>query len=149
MIYLAISLASCTFPNRFIYVFNHSYINPCRNLLLWNNVSMVPTFVYSCFIYRQLFIHAILLPTRWVFYRRITVPTRNALYHKTMSEKQPKPVIKKFNCSFYYTSLNQDNSGYTSTYQYIEDRFGRSFKLLLCVIYTFNTIVYAGIGMFN
>ena len=47
------------------------------------------------------------------------------------------------------TTLNQDNSGYTSTYQYIEDRFGRSFKLLLCVIYTFNTIVYAGIGMLN
>jgi len=38
--------------------------------------------------------------------------------------------------------------GYTSTYQYIEDRFGRSFKLLLCVIYTFNTIVYAGIVIY-
>ena len=36
--------------------------------------------------------------------------------------------------------------GYTSTYQYIQDRFGRPFKLLLCVIYTFNTIIYAGIG---
>jgi len=38
--------------------------------------------------------------------------------------------------------------GYTSTYQYIEERFGRPFKLLLCVIYTFNTIVYAGIVIY-
>ena len=108
-------------------------------LLSYILVSFIVNYLYMPFFYRQ----------GEFFCRRITVPTRNALYHKTMSEKQPKPVIKKFNCSFYYTSLNQDNSGYTSTYQYIEDRFGRSFKLLLCVIYTFNTIVYAGIGMFN
>lgn len=38
--------------------------------------------------------------------------------------------------------------GYTSTYQYIEERFGRPFKLLLCIIYTFNTIVYAGIVIY-
>ena len=36
--------------------------------------------------------------------------------------------------------------GYTSSFKYIEDRFGRTLKFILCLIYTFNTIIYAGIG---
>ena len=36
--------------------------------------------------------------------------------------------------------------GFTSTYQYIEKRFDRQFKLILCAVYTFNSVVYAGIG---
>lgn len=37
--------------------------------------------------------------------------------------------------------------GYTSSYQYIEKRFDRQLKLILSVVFTFNAIVYAGIGM--
>ena len=39
--------------------------------------------------------------------------------------------------------------GYTSSYKYIEERFGRTLKIVLCVIYTVNTVIYAGIGEFN
>ena len=52
----------------------------------------------------------------------------------------------KFHCQ--NKILNLIRLGYTSTYQYIEERFGRPLKLLLCVIYTFNTIVYAGIVIY-
>ena len=38
--------------------------------------------------------------------------------------------------------------GYTSSYQYIEKRFDRQFKLILSVVFTFNAIIYAGIGTF-
>ena len=39
-----------------------------------------------------------------------------------------------------------ERQGYTSSYKYIEERFGAPLKLILCIIYTLNTIIYAGIG---
>lgn len=38
--------------------------------------------------------------------------------------------------------------GYTSSYKYVEERFGALLKLMLCVIYTLNTIIYAGIVIY-